>query len=152
MVKKMSDKTQLIVLRLFILFFVALSVLIAWNKNTFIAQLMGISWGALAGAFLAPFMYGLYWKGVTKLSVWACFLSGVGITVSNMFFNYLSSPIVAGALAMVAGLVVVPAVSLITPKMKKDVVEEAFAGYNKVVSVPKKMYLIPEEEEKKANE
>ncbi len=150
--KKMSEKSQLIILRVFILFFVALSVLIAWNKNTFIAQLMGISWGALAGAFLAPFMYGLYWKGVTKLSVWACFLSGVGITVSNMFFNYLSSPIVAGALAMVAGLVVVPAVSLITPKMKKDVVEEAFAGYNKVVSVPKKMYLTPEEEEKKQNQ
>ena len=41
---------------------------------------------------------------------------------------------------------------LITPKMKKDVVEEAFAGYNKVVSVPKKMYLTPEEEEKKQNQ
>ncbi len=148
-VKKMSDKTQLIVLRVFILFFVALSVIIAWNKTTFIAQLMGISWGALAGAFLAPFMYGLYWKGVTKAAVWASFICGVGITVSNMFFNYLGSPIVAGAVAMIAGLVVVPLVSLITPKMKKEVVEEAFAGYNKVVSVPEKMYLVDEEEENK---
>ena len=27
---------------------------------------MGVSWGALAGAFLAPFLYGLYWKRTTK--------------------------------------------------------------------------------------
>ena len=150
--KKMSEKTQIIVLRCFLLFFVALSVIIAWNKTTFIAQLMGISWGALAGAFLAPFLYGLYWKKVTKLSVWACFITGVGITVSNMFFNYLSSPIVAGALAMIAGLAVVPLVSLITPKMKQEKVEEIFTCYNKVVEVPKKMYLEEDEESKKNDE
>ena len=148
--KKMSEKTQIIVLRAFLLFFVALSVIIAWNKTTFIAQLMGISWGALAGAFLAPFLYGLYWKKVTKLSVWACFITGVGITVSNMFLNYLSSPIVAGALAMIAGLIVVPVVSLITPKPAKEKVEEIFTCYNKVVAVPKKMYL--EEDENDAKE
>ena len=39
-------------------------------RVTFIAQLMGVSWGALAGAFLAPFLYGLYWKGVTKAACW----------------------------------------------------------------------------------
>ena len=147
-VKKMSEKAQLIVLRLFLLFFVALSVIIAWNKTTFIAQLMGISWGALAGAFLAPFMYGLYWKKVTKASVWACFATGVGITVSNMFFSYLSSPIVAGALAMIAGLIVVPVVSLITPKMKKEKVDQIFSCYNRVVEVPKNMYLEETEEDR----
>ena len=147
-VKKMSEKSQLIVLRLFLLFFVALSVIIAWNKTTFIAQLMGISWGALAGAFLAPFMYGLYWKKVTKASVWACFITGVGITVSNMFLNYLSSPIVAGALAMIAGLVVVPVVSLITPKMKQEKIDEIFSCYNRVVEVPKNMYLEETDEDR----
>ena len=146
-VKEMGEKKQLLILRIFIFFFVALSVIIAWNKTTFIAQLMGISWGALAVAFLAPFMYGLYWKGVTKASVWASFICGVGITVSNMFLNYLPSPIVAGAVAMIAGLVVVPLVSLITPKMNKEKVEHAFAGYDKVVSVPEKMYLVEEEKE-----
>ena len=38
------------------------------------AQLMGISWGALAGAFLAPFLYGLYWKKTTVPAVWVSFL------------------------------------------------------------------------------
>ena len=47
------------------MFFIVVSVVIALDPPTFIAQLMGISWGALAGAFLAPFLYGLYWKGVT---------------------------------------------------------------------------------------
>ena len=143
----MSEKKQLLYMRVLLVFFIVISVVIALDPPTFIAQLMGISWGALAGAFLAPFMYGLYWKGVTKASVWASFICGVGITVSNMFLNYLPSPIVAGAVAMIAGLVVVPLVSLITPKMNNEKVEHAFAGYDKVVSVPEKMYLVEEEKE-----
>lgn len=152
-VKDMNDKKQLLVIRIFIVFFVALSVIIAWNKTTFIAQLMGISWGALAGAFLAPFFYGLYWKGVTKASVWASFIAGVGITVVNLVFSMVGlpsvSPIVAGAAAMIAGLIIVPVVSLITPKMKAERVEEIFTCYNKVVAVPKKMYLEDDEDKKK---
>lgn len=125
-VKKMSDKAQLFIMRLLIVFFILLSVVLALNPPTFIAQLMGISWGALAGAFLAPFLYGLYWKGVTKTAVWISFLSGVGITVSNMFIGYINSPINAGAIAMIAGLVLIPAVSLLTPKMEQKKVNEIF--------------------------
>jgi SSS family solute:Na+ symporter len=128
--------------------FVAVSVIIALDPPTFIAQLMGISWGALAGAFLAPFMYGLYWKGVTKAAVWASFACGVGITVLNMFFKFIESPINAGAAAMVAGLIVVPIVSLITPKMKKDTMKAVFSCYEKKVSVEQKMILTEKEEEK----
>ena len=125
-VKQMDEKKQLIIMRSLIVFFIVLSVVIALNPPMFIAQLMGISWGALAGAFLAPFLYGLYWKGVTRASVWACFVVGVGITVLNMFLNFFNSPINAGAVAMVAGLIVVPLVSLVTPKLKKETVEHCF--------------------------
>jgi SSS family solute:Na+ symporter len=92
---------------------------------------MGISWGALAGAFLAPFMLALYWKGVTKAGVWACFASGVGITVVNMFVPLFKSSINAGAFAMLIGFVVVIVVSLLTPKLDKGKVEETFSCYNK---------------------
>ncbi|MBP3703880.1 MAG: sodium:solute symporter, partial [Lachnospiraceae bacterium] len=125
-VKQMNEKKQLIIMRSLIVFFIVLSVVIALNPPMFIAQLMGISWGALAGAFLAPFLYGLYWKGVTRASVWACFIVGVGITVLNMFFNFFNSPINAGAAAMIAGLIVVPIVSLVTPKLTKETVEHCF--------------------------
>ena len=102
--------------------------------------------GALAGAFLAPFLYGLYWKGVTKASVWASFICGIGITVSNMFFGYIDSPINAGAIAMVAGLVVVPIVSLLTPKMKKEEVDGIFECLEEKVMVEQKLALPKEDE------
>lgn len=128
-VKNISEKKQLLIIRILIVFFIALSVIIAINPVTFIAQLMSISWGALAGSFLAPFIYGLYWKRVTKAAVWVSFASGVGLIVSNMFLKFIASPINAGAIAMLAGLVIVPVVSLITPRMKKDKVAEIFDCY-----------------------
>lgn len=145
-IKKMDEKKQLLTMRIFLVFFVVVSVVIALDPPTFIAQLMGISWGALAGAFLAPFMYGLYWKGVTKSAVWASFTCGVGITVSNMFFHFIASPINAGAIAMVAGLIVVPVVSLITPKLSGDKVNEIFECYEEKVTVEQKLVLTDEEE------
>lgn len=145
-IKKMDEKKQLLTMRIFLVFFVVISVVIALDPPTFIAQLMGISWGALAGAFLAPFMYGLYWKGVTKSAVWASFICGVGITVSNMYFHFIASPINAGAIAMVAGLIVVPVVSLITPKLSGDKVNEIFECYEEKVTVEQKLVLTDEEE------
>lgn len=144
-VKEMDDKKQLIYIRVLIVFFIVISVVLALNPPTFIAQLMGISWGALAGAFLAPFLYGLYWKGVTRAGVWASFICGVGITVSNMFFKFIASPINAGAVAMIAGLIVTPVVSLISPKLDGGFLSRIFACYENTVSVSKKEYLKEED-------
>lgn len=146
-VKNMNEKKQLLTMRILLVFFVVISVVIALDPPTFIAQLMGISWGALAGAFLAPFLYGLYWKGVTRAAVWASFASGVGITVANMFFKFIDSPINAGAIAMLAGLVIVPVVSLITPKMNRQKVEEMFDCYEQRVVVEQKAALPSENKE-----
>ncbi len=136
--KKMDEKKQILTMRVFIFIFIAISAVIALvqykSKVTFIAQLMGISWGALAGAFLAPFIYSLYWKGVTKFSVIVNFAFGCGIMIVNMIDNtifptVLQSPINCGAFTMIAGLVIVPVVSLITPKLKKEKVEAVFQCY-----------------------
>ena len=138
LIKEMDDKKQLLCMRVMLVFFVAISVVIALDPPTFIAQLMSISWGALAGAFLAPFMYGLYWKGVTKASVWASFACGVLLTVLNMFFKFIPSPINAGAIAMVAGMIVVPVVSLVTPKMDENKVKVIFECLEEKVTVSKR--------------
>lgn len=139
--KDMDEKKQVRTMQVLVVFFIVLSVVIALDPPTFIAQLMGISWGALAGAFLAPFMYGLYWKGVTRAAVWASFAAGVGITVSNMYFHYIASPINAGAAAMIAGLIVVPAVSAVTPKLEKAKMDEIFMCYEEKVTISKKRSL-----------
>ena len=140
-VKDMDDRKQLRLVRILIVFFIVISVVIALDPPTFIAQLMGISWGALAGAFLAPFLYGLYWKGVTRAAVWASFIAGVGITVSNMYFKFIASPINAGAVAMIAGLIIVPVVSLVTPKLDKGHTDAMFTCYEEKVTVSKKKSL-----------
>ena len=139
--KDMSEKKQIVTMQIFIVFFILVSVVLALDPPTFIAQLMGISWGALAGAFLAPFLYGLYWKGVTRCAVWASFICGIGITVSNMFLHYIESSINAGAVAMAAGLAVVPLVSLITPRMKKEKTSQIFQCYEEKVTSTKKRSL-----------
>lgn len=144
LVKDMDEKKQVLTMRALIVVFVLISAVIAIVQHksnvTFIAQLMGISWGALAGAFLAPFMYGLYMKGTTVISVWVSIFFGVGIMVLNMlarsiFPVWLQSPINCGAFAMIAGLVIVPVVSLFTPKLDASIVEHAFACYEKKVTV-----------------
>ena len=156
--KDMTDKNQVFIMRLFIVFFIVVSAAIAIVKDsmpglTFIAQMMGVSWGALAGAFLAPFLYGLYWKGVTKPAVAVCFVWGCTIAVLQLVISLahidiswagpvigflFKSSINSGVLAMVGGLVIVPIISLITPKVKVDTVENAFESYDKEVTVTEK--------------
>ena len=146
-IKDMDEKKQVKTMRAFVVVFIAISALIAivqYKQNvTFIAQLMGVSWGALAGAFLAPFLYGLYWKRTTKAACWVSLLFGSGIMILNMFARpsfptLLQSPINCGAFAMLAGLVIVPVVSLITKKPDQTLVNNAFACYEKKVEVPQK--------------
>ncbi len=139
--KDMSNRTTLLVLRSLIVVFIVVSVIMALFKTTFIAQLMGISWGALAGSFLGPLIYGLYWKKTTPAAVWACFVSGVGITVTNLIFGYIASPINAGALAILVGMVIVPVVSLISKKMAKEKVDAIFSCYDEQLVVSKSQSL-----------
>ena len=74
-------------------------------------------------------MLGLYWRGVTTASVWACFVWGVGITVVNMLAGNPINPINCGAIAMVGGFPVVLIVSLLTPKMDRSKVDKIFECY-----------------------
>ena len=149
-IKEMDDKKQVLYIRGLIVVFIAISAIIALiqykSSVTFIAQLMGISWGALAGSFLAPFMYSLYWKKTTKASCWVCFIFGSGIMLLNMlvpgiFPAIMKSPINCGSIAMLAGLVIVPVVSWLTPKPDKKLVDDAFACYEKENVVAQKTAL-----------
>lgn len=149
-IREDDEKSQVLVMRGLIVLFIAISVVLAivqYRSNvTFIAQLMGVSWGALAGAFLAPFLYGLYWKKASRGACWVCFLFSTVFMLANIFVGsrfpaILQSPINAGAFCMLAGLVIVPVVSLITPKPDRQLVDEAFSCYDQKVLVRQRQAL-----------
>ena len=143
-VKDMDEKRQILTMRLLIVVFIAISVVLAivqYRSNvTFIAQLIGVSWGTLAGAFLAPFLYGLYWKKTTRGACWVSFLFSTVVMLANIFFGkyfptLLQSPINAGAFCMLAGLIIVPVVSLVTPRLPQGQIDRIFACYDRKVVV-----------------
>ena len=159
--KQMSEKRSVLVMRLFIAFFIAISAVIAilkdtvWSGSVFIAQMMGVSWGALAGAFLAPFLYGLYSKKVTKTAVLVSFIFGTGLELVQLGISVgwlsakgipvlefvFTNSLYSGVFAMVGGLVLVPIVSLFTKRALPDGIEEKFSCYDKAVVTNQKVSL-----------
>ena len=146
-VKNMSERRQLFIIRVLIAVFILISVVIAIIQHksniSFIAQLMGVSWGALAGAFLAPFLCGLYMKRTSVAAVWVSFIFSTVIMIANMLWRsafpaVLQSPINAGAFCMLAGLVIVPLVSLVTKSPDKEEIERIFSCYDRKVVVSQK--------------
>jgi SSS family solute:Na+ symporter len=161
-VKEMSEKKQVLLIRIFIVIFVVISAIIAIvqykSSVTFIAQLMGVSWGALAGAFLAPFLYSLYSKKVTVASCWVSFIFGsvfmilnlfntLGILKLPIFDGILASPINSGAVTMIAGLIIVPIVNIFTKKPDKKTVDDLFSAFEEKVVVKRRNSLEATDEE-----
>ncbi len=147
-IRNMEEKKQLLIMRSLIVVFIAISAVIAiiqvHSPVAFIAQAMGVSWGAMAGAFLAPFLYGLYFRGTSRIACWINILFSCVFMTVDMLSNLgvlklslglLQSPINAGAFCMLLGLVLVPLISLITPKPDRTIVENAFSCYEKKVLV-----------------
>ncbi len=78
---KMTKKTTLLLTRLLCLLFIAVSYLIASFKSP-ILTLMAFSWGSVAGAFLAPYLLSLYWKGINKVGAWAGLITGPALCIT----------------------------------------------------------------------
>ena len=152
--KDLSHKSQMVLIRAFIAAFIVISAVIAIIYEefqlAFIAQMMGVSWGALAGAFLAPYLFSLYWKKTTKASCWACFIFGVAASVAalvislsasslpqsfldSFIYKYLfSSSIYVGSWTMIAGFAIVPIVSLFTKKPDQGQLGELFKPFGQM--------------------
>ena len=153
--KGFTEKKKITWMRLLIVFFILLSALIAilkdsiWKDFVFIAQMMGVSWGAMAGAFLAPFLYGLYWKKVTRPAVWTSFVFGVGLMCVQLMVSMkviafdggvlgfiFTNSLYSGVFAMLGGLILVPIVSLLTKKKIPEGVDQMFSCYKTENTVP----------------
>ena len=148
MKKEVSEKKSVFIMRIFIVFFIVISAVIAilkdsvWKDSVFIAQMMGVSWGALAGSFLAPFLYGLYSKKITRAAVYTSFAFGTGLEIVQLCISMgwikfsggvlgfvFTNSLYSGVFAMVGGLVLVPVVSRFTKKTLPQNIEEKFNCY-----------------------
>ena len=161
--KEVSEITKMKLLKIFVVVFIVVSAGLAafmeYGPKEFtkdIASLMGISWGAISGAFIGPFFYGLYWKKTTKASIWASFIFGVLIAVvslilsltgvnsklmaNNILWFDFADSIYMGVLGMVVSFIIVPIVSSFTKKPEN--VDQIFMCYERRVIVPEGEVLV----------
>ncbi len=160
--RDLEESQKLTIMRVFVAFFIIISAIIAIvqakSRITFIAQLMGVSWGALAGSFLAPFMYGLYWKKTTKAACAVTYLTGTCLMIVQLCVSLgliafdggvlgfiFQNSLYSGVFAMLSSLVLVPVVSILTQGSKPADVESMFTCYDRTITVHAKTALGDEE-------
>ena len=121
-----SSRQTMVLLRLFCAIFVGASLFIALKRPAFIVNLMIMSWGTLSGVFLAPYLFGLFWKRATLAGAYAAVTTGL-ITAFVLFRAWGQDGVpLAGAVTMLVPLLVLPAVSLLTQPPAPSLVSRAF--------------------------
>ena len=107
--RDVTDKRLTLLMRLSSVFFVALSVVLAYLKPATIVAILGISWGAIGSVFLGPFMWGLFMARANKVGAIASSLAGLAVCL-YLYFSGMPSP-QAGTIGMMVSLGVNPIVS-----------------------------------------
>jgi SSS family solute:Na+ symporter len=128
-IKDISEKGTMNMMRFLCIIFIGFCLYVALNPPGIILTLMALSWGAVAGSFLAPYIYGLFWPNTTRAGAWAGMLSGLLIAVGGYFIitfspSFINGQLMSllsswgspffGSLAMIIPLGVVPLVSVIS--------------------------------------
>ncbi|MGI6562883.1 MAG: sodium:solute symporter family transporter [Clostridia bacterium] len=140
--KNMSKKFEVNLMRIICVLFVAASFIISVSNPSAIVTLMSLSWGALAGSFIAPFLYGLWNKKATAAGAWASMITGLSVMVICVVLlpllsgsnpggvvRFLSAAPNAGSLAMILSLIVMPVTDRVA--VAKGVIEAVPAAETK---------------------
>ncbi|MGI6552659.1 MAG: sodium:solute symporter family transporter [Bacillota bacterium] len=124
---EIERRKVMILMRFLSVLFIALSVYIAL-KPTFILTLMALSWGTVAGAFLGPYLYGLFWKGATRAGAWAGMITGLTTSVGLALYYRMDGSLIPtiGSAAILLPLLVVPLVSIFSPKFSAEHLETVY--------------------------
>ncbi len=109
---QVSDKSLTRLMRFMSIFFVLLSVLLAWMNFDSIVAILGVSWGAIGSFFLGPFVWGLLNKRVNRFGALASAILGLG-TCNVIYFTGVPSP-QAGTIGMITSLLVNPVFSFLS--------------------------------------
>ncbi|MDR1748680.1 MAG: sodium transporter, partial [Spirochaetaceae bacterium] len=121
-----SEKQSVTMMRILSAVFILCSYIISRMQIGFIVTLMSLSWGVLSGAFMAPYIYGIFWKRVTKAAAYAGMYAGAAAAVLLIFILGPDNSPLASSLAMIIPFVVVPVVSLLTKRPDERIIEQAF--------------------------
>lgn len=125
---EVTEKQSLLMIRVLSGVFIICSYAISRMQVGFIVTLMSLSWGVLSGAFMAPYILGIFWKRVTKAGAYAGFFAGSGTAITLFFVLGPANSPLASSIAMVVPFIVVPLVSLLSPRLDEKIVTEAFGA------------------------
>ena len=124
--RDVNEKSSLILMRGFSILFIFATYLISKLQLGFIVTMQSLSWGVLSGAFLAPYVFAIYSKKVTKAAAYAGIYSGAGTAIILTMSLGAANSALAASIAIIVPFIVVPIVSLFTPKVDQEVIEKAF--------------------------
>ena len=125
---QISPKNSLTLMRLLSGLFIIISFLIALYQFNVIVTLMSLSWGAVAGSFMAAIFYGLFWKGTTKAGIYSGIITGLTTSIVLFFVLGPANSPIASSLAMIIPFAVIPAVSAFTPRPPQEILDKAFGN------------------------
>ncbi|PKL19165.1 MAG: sodium transporter [Spirochaetae bacterium HGW-Spirochaetae-5] len=123
-----SADNSLVMMRFLSTLFIIISFFIARYEFAIIITLMSLSWGAVAGTFMAAYIYGLYWKRTTLAGAAAGMISGLTTAVTLFFVLGPANSPIASSIAMIVPFFVIPAVSMFTKAPDKELIDKAFNG------------------------
>ena len=123
---QISKENSVAMMRFLSALFIIISYFIARYEFAIIITLMSLSWGAVAGAFMAPYLYGLFWKRTTLAGVYAGMITGLVVSIGLFFYLGANLSPIASSAGMLAPFVVVPLVSLFTKKPSDEIITKAF--------------------------
>ncbi len=123
-----SKENSVAMMRFLSAIFILVSFLIARYEIAIIITLMSLSWGVVAGSFMAPYVYGLYWKRTTRAGAAAGMLTGLVLAIALFFIMGPANSPIASSIAMLVPFAVVPLVSLFTSPPDKAILDKAFTG------------------------
>ena len=125
---KISKENSVLMMRFLSGVFIVVSYFIARYEFAIIVTLMSLSWGVVAGSFMAPYVYGLYWKRTTKTGVAAGMVTGLVTAISLFYILGPANSPLASSIAMIVPFLVVPLVSVNTEPPDRKLINKAFKG------------------------
>lgn len=133
--KKLNDKQVLIIARVSVLVVSVIAIIIAWDPESSIMNLVSDAWAGLGSAFGPAILMSLYWKRMNLAGAAAGMASG-GLTV--IIWDYIKCCTLNGVhvtpatytgvysllVGFIVSLVFIVVVSLATPKVSDEIMQE----------------------------